>query len=41
MYMLQIRVEAPHKPVAVRPLTSHRSDHPSKTSKTCWTQLEK
>ena len=37
----QILEEAPHKTVVVWPLTSHLTNHHSKTNKTWWVQLEK
>ena len=37
----QILEAAPHKTAAVRPLSSNRTNHSSKTSKLCWALLEK
>ena len=39
-YIEQILEAAPHDSTAVQPLTSHHTDHPNKTNKTCRTMLE-
>ena len=40
-YFEQIQVAVLHKTATVQPLTSYITNHPSKTSKTCWAMLEK